>query len=153
MLPWACTVSQIDWNQERISSRSLEYLLYKCGGYFINAHRALDDAEGVLGLLLGNFPFTETPVFKTLLEKSDEMTSKISAIGAPFDKKDILKQRGYRWFDGANNGGKGWWTNVPKHLEQDELSYLAKEIYPGGNTESVVVSRIDAYARFSVRDA
>ena len=153
-LPWACTVLQIDWTaKERISSRSLEYLLYKCGGYFINAHRALDDAEGVLGLLLGSFPVTETPIFKTLLEKSDEMTAKISAIGAPFDKKDALKQRGYRWNDGTNNGNKGWWTNVPQHLEQDELAYLAKEIYPGGNTESVVVSRIDAYSRFSVRDS
>lgn len=151
-LPWACTISQLDWNQERISSRSLEYLLYKCGGYFINAHRALDDAEGVLGLLLENFPVTRMPIFKTLLEKANEMSSKISAIGAPFDKKDILKQRGYRWNDGNNNGVKGWWTNVPQHLEEDELAYLAKEIYPGANTESVVVSRIDAYARFSVRE-
>jgi DNA polymerase-3 subunit epsilon len=152
-LSWACTVSQIDWTaKERISSRSLEYLLHKCGGYFINAHRALDDAEGVLGLLLGTFPVTETPIFKTLLEKSSEMTAKISAIGAPFDKKDVLKQRGYRWSDGANNACKGWWTSVPQHLEEDELAYLAKDIYPGGNTESVVVSRIDAYARFSVRE-
>ena len=152
-LPWACTVSQIDWAKERISSRSLEYLLYKCGGYFINAHRALDDAEGVLGLLLGTFPVTETPIFKALLEKAEEMTAKICAVGAPFDKKDILKQRGYRWNDGANNGCKGWWTSIPQHLEQDELTYLAKEIYPGGNTASVDINRIDAYARFSVRES
>jgi DNA polymerase-3 subunit epsilon len=126
---------------------------YKCGGYFINAHRALDDAEGVLGLLLGTFPVTETPIFKTLLEKSDEMTAKICAVGAPFDKKDILKQRGYRWNDGSVCGCKGWWTSLPQHLEQDELAYLAKEIYPGGNTSSVDINRIDAYARFSVREA
>ena len=80
------------------------------------------------------------------------MTSKICAVGAPFDKKDILKQRGYRWNDGSNNGCKGWWVNVPHHLEQDELTYLAKEIYPGGNTGSVNINRIDAYARFSVRE-
>ena len=65
-LPWACTVSQIDWYLERISSRNLEFLLYKCGGYCINAHRALDDAEGLLGLLLGNLPVSETPIFKAL---------------------------------------------------------------------------------------
>ncbi|MDD2338194.1 MAG: 3'-5' exonuclease, partial [Geobacteraceae bacterium] len=40
-IPWACTVSQNNWQAERISSRTLEYLLYKCGGYCINAHRAL----------------------------------------------------------------------------------------------------------------
>jgi len=151
-MPWACSVSQIDWYLERISSRNMEFLLFKCGGYCINAHRALDDAEGLLGLLLGYLPVSETSIFKALLEKSGEMTSKICAVGAPFDKKDILKQRGYRWNDGSNNGCKGWWVNVPHHLEQDELAYLAKEIYPGGNTGSVAINRIDAYARFSVRE-
>jgi DNA polymerase-3 subunit epsilon len=43
-LPWACSVNQIDWQAERISTRVLEYLLFKFG-LFINAHRALDDAE------------------------------------------------------------------------------------------------------------
>ena len=151
-LPWACTVSQIDWNKERISSRSLEFLLYKCGGYCINAHRALDDADGVLGLLLGTFPVTGTPIFKTLLEKSSELTSKICAVGAPFDKKDMLKRRGYRWNDGSLNGSKGWWINVPQDLEQDELTYLAKEIFPDGNTSSIDINRIDAYERFSIRE-
>jgi DNA polymerase III subunit epsilon len=151
-LPWACTVSQIDWSKERIGTRVLEYLLYKCGGYSIKAHRALDDAEGVLGLLLGAFPVTGTSIFKKLLERSLEVTSKIYAVGAPFATKDILKQRGYRWNDGADNGCKGWWVDVPQPQEQDEMRYLAQEIYPGGNTRSVAVTRIDAYARFSIRE-
>ena len=151
-IPWACTVSQIDWSQERVSSRSLEYLLYKCGGYSIKAHRALDDAEGVLGLLLGEFPVTGTPIFRRLLEKAWEVTSKICAVGAPYGKKDDLKQRGYRWNDGADNGCKGWWVDVPQHQEQAEMTYLAKEIYPGGNTKSVDIGRVDAYERFSVRE-
>ena len=81
------------------------------------------------------------------------MTSRICAVGAPYDKMDILKQRGYRWNDGSNGGCKGWWADVPQHLEQNELKYLAKEIYPGGNTASIDINRIDAYARFSVREA
>ena len=151
-LPWACTVSQVDWQKERIGSRVLEYLLYKCCGNTINAHRALDDAEGLLGLLLGKLPVSGEPVFKALLDKSGEMTSRICAVGAPFDKKDILKQRGYRWNDGAMNGCKGWWVNVPRDQEEGELTYLANEIYPGGNTGNVDIGRIDALARFSVRE-
>lgn len=152
-LPWACTVSQLNWQAERLSSRALEFLLYKCGGYCINAHRALDDAEGVLGLLLANLPVSGKNIFATLLETSTDLTSKIYAVGAPFDKKDILKQRGYRWNDGVAGGCKGWWINVPEELEKDEMTYLSSEIYPGGNTKSVEVNRIDAYARFSIREA
>ena len=151
-MPWACTVAQIDWSKERISSRTLEYLLYKCGGYSIKAHRALDDAEGVLGLLVAELPLAGTSIFKKLLERSGEVTSKIYAVGAPFAKKDILKQRGYRWNDGADNGCKGWWVDVPQQLEKDEMSYLAREIYPGGTTKGVEINRVDALARFSVRE-
>lgn len=139
-------------NKERISSRTLEYLLYKCGGYTINAHCAQDDAEGLPGLLLGNFPVTERPIFRALLEKSEELTSRICAVGAPYHKKEILKQRGYRWNDGSGNGCKGWWTEVPQYLEPDELGYLSREIYPDGNSGSVDIKRIDAYTRFSVRE-
>lgn len=151
-LPWACSVSQLDWQMERISSRSLEYLLFKCGGYYINAHRALEDAEGVLGLLLGRLPISGTSIFKSLLEKSGETTSKIFAVNAPYDKKDILKQHGYRWNDGTRGDCKAWWTAIPYVEEQEELDFLAQEIYPGGNTDSVVISRIDALSRFSVRE-
>lgn len=151
-LPWACTVSQINWQAERISSRTLEYLLYKCGGYCINAHRALDDTEGLLGLLLGRLPVSDIPIFKALLEESGVVTSKICAVGAPFDKKDVLKHRGYRWNDGSRGGSKGWWVTVARDHETEELAFLAQEIYPGGNTSPVEISRIDAYSRFSVRE-
>ncbi|MGA7826764.1 MAG: 3'-5' exonuclease [Geobacteraceae bacterium] len=151
-LPWACTLSQINWQEERLSSRTLEFLLYKCGGYCINAHRALDDTEGLLGLLLGRLPLSDTPIFKALLEESLGVTSKICAVGAPFDKKELLKQRGYRWNDGSRGGNKCWWVTVPRDHEAEELDFLAEEIYPGGNTSSVEINRIDAYSRFSVRE-
>jgi DNA polymerase-3 subunit epsilon len=150
-LPWACSVNQIDWQAERISTRVLEYLLFKFG-LFINAHRALDDAEGVLGILLGKLPVSKTSVFKALLNTYDEVSSKISAVGAPFDKKDILKLRGYRWNDGSQGGCKAWWTSVPSVLENEELAWLASEIYFDGSTDRVEINRINAVDRFSVRE-
>lgn len=149
---WACSMAQINWQAERITARSLEYLLYKCGGWCINAHRAMDDAEGLLGLLLGNLPVSGAPIFKALLDRANETTSRVYAVGAPFDTKDLLKQRGYRWNDGSTGGCKAWWRDVPQRSEQEELAYLAQEIYPGGNTASVAISSIDAYSRFSVRE-
>jgi DNA polymerase-3 subunit epsilon len=149
-VPWACTVNQIDWQAERISTRVLEYLLFKFG-WFINAHRALNDAEGVLGLLLENLPLSGLPVFKTLLENYEGVTAKICAVGAPFDKKDILKHRGYRWNDGSQGSCKSWWISVPGDCENDELTWLAREIYSRG-TDSVEISRINAVDRFSIRE-
>jgi DNA polymerase-3 subunit epsilon len=151
-LSWACSMTQIDWQAERISARSLEYLLFKCGGWCINAHRAMDDAEGLLGLLLGYLPVSGVPIFKALLAKAGETTSRVYAVGAPFDTKEILKQRGYRWNDGSAGGCKAWWRDVPRDAEQAELAFLAAEIYPGGNTRSVQISRVDARARFSARE-
>lgn len=151
-VPWACTVCQIDWGAERISSRTLEFLLFKTASLTINAHRALDDAEGVLGLLLERLPVSGTPIFKALLAKANEVSSRLFAVAAPFDKKDLLKERGYRWNDGSGGGSKAWWRDVPAHAEKDELAYLASEIYPRGNTSQVQITRFDAYARFSVRE-
>lgn len=150
-IPWACTMSQLDWTAERIASRSLEYLLYRCGGFCINAHRALDDAEGVLGLLLGHLPLSGRPAFSILLETSAEPAARIYATRAPFDRKKLLKQRGYRWNDGAS-GNKGWWIDVPSGQEDNELAYLAREIYLGGDTSNVEIKQIDAFARFSTRE-
>lgn len=149
---WGCSVSQVNWQAERISSRTLEYLLYKCGGWCFNPHRAMDDADGLLGLLLGQLPVSSTPIFKELLETANKTTSRISAVAAPFDKKDLLKQRGYRWNDGSKGGAKAWWRDVNQDAEREEVRFLAEKIYSGGNTKMVEISRIDAYSRFSVRE-
>lgn len=144
-------MSQIDWAAEFITSRTLEYLLYKCGRRFIDAHRALNDSDGLLGLLLENLPNSGKPVFATLLEKARERSSRLHAIGAPYDMKDVLKGRGYRWQDAANGKPKYWWREVPETSEAEELHFLAENVFPGGNTESVTITRIDALSRFSQR--
>ena len=150
-VPWACFMTQVDWKAELISTRVLEYLFYKFG-WFINAHRALDDAEGLLGILLDTLPVSRVPAFIALLESYDQVSARISAVGAPFDKKYLLKERGYRWNDGAQGGAKAWWTVVPGDREGEELSWLASEVYPDGYTDGVEISRINALDRFSVRE-
>lgn len=150
-VPWACTVTQVDWQAERLQARSLEYLLYKFG-WCINAHRALDDAEGVLGLLLERLPASERPVFATLLENSAAAITRLYAVNAPFDKKDLLKQRGYRWSDGSSGTPRSWWISIPESREQEECGFLAKEVYPGGRIDSVEIRRVSPVDRFSIRE-
>ena len=150
-IPWACSLMQIDWQAERLQARSLEYLLFKFG-WCINAHRALDDAEGVLGLLLDSLPQSGTPVFRALLERAGESVSRLYAIGAPFDKKDLLKQRGYRWHDGVDGKPKCWWTTVAESQEQEELSFLSKEVYGTVIPAPVECHRVGPLGRFSLRE-
>ena len=87
-----------------------------------------------------------------LLERYDEVTAKVCAVGAPYEKKDALKQRGYRWNDGAQGGCKAWWISVPGDMEREELAWLANEVYPRGITDSVEITRVDALDRFSIRE-
>ncbi len=149
-LPWACTLAQIDWQKELISSRTLEYLLFRYG-YFIDAHRAVNDAEGLLGLLLERLPRSGTPLFRELLTRAHEITARISAVGAPFDSKELLKQRGYRWNDGADGAPRCWWREVPARDEEQELQFLREQVYPRGDSRSVQVVKVDALQRFSAR--
>jgi len=150
-VPWACTVTQIDWQAERLPARSLEYLLFKFG-WCINAHRALDDAEGVLGLLLEQLPQSGQAVFNVVLAASAVASSRIYAVGAPFDKKELLKQRGYRWSDGSGSTPKCWWISVTEEQEQAELAFLAAQIYPAGGASAVQVRRVGPLDRFSTRE-
>lgn len=150
-MPWACSINQIPWESEGIKTKVLEYLLFKYG-WFINAHRALVDAEGVLGLLMENLPKSGAPVFRVLLDAYCKETSKFYAVNAPYDMKDKLKARGYRWNDGTQGGNKSWYISVPTDLESEELAWLASEIYPGGRTDSVQICRVTAFDRFSVRE-
>jgi len=149
---WACTMEQIEWQREGATARSLDYLLFKIAGlFFPDAHRALNDAEATLGLLMTTLPVSGSTVFQELLDASRETTCRIAAIGAPYDSKEKLKARGYRWRD-IPGKPKGWWKDVAYSTEREEISYLANEIYPGGNTKSVEISRIDASTRFSTRE-
>ena len=97
-------------------------------------------------------PQADSSIFKVVLENSAESITKLYAINAPFDKKDILKQRGYRWSDGSNGTPKCWWISIPESQEKDEFAYLAAEVYPNGRTDSIEIKRISPVDRFSRRE-
>lgn len=149
-LPWACTCFEIDWQAEGLDAKSLEFLLFKFAKC-INAHRALDDAEGVLGLLLETLPVSRVPAMKALLDHASNTACYLYAVDAPFDKKDILKQRGYLWHGGSLMTPKCWWIAIPESSQKDELDFLTQAVYPGGDTRSLVIKRVGALDRFSVR--
>ena len=54
---------------------------------------------------------------------------RIWAEGAPYDLKDQLKQRGYRWDGGGEGRPRAWWVEVDEAFAEAEVAYLEGEIY------------------------
>ncbi|MGO8256624.1 3'-5' exonuclease, partial [Rhizobium ruizarguesonis] len=54
---------------------------------------------------------------------------RIFAEHIPFEMKDHLKARGYRWSDGSDCRLKSWLIEVGEEDLDDELSYLRSDIY------------------------
>jgi DNA polymerase-3 subunit epsilon len=125
---WACTQTEIDWRKHGFGGARLGYLLADIG-YFHNAHRAIDDCHALLEILAHPLPATARSVFAELVDCAGRTKARIWAQGSPFDLKDALKARGYRWNDGSDGRPKSWFIDVDEDKRDAELSYLKKEIY------------------------
>lgn len=104
---WACSMSEIDWRSEGFESTKLAWLLAEAG-YFYDRHRALSDCVALIELLARPLPKSGVLALSALLDKARQPTLRIWAQDAPFDLKDRLKARGYRWSPGDSNKPKSW---------------------------------------------
>lgn len=75
---------------------------------------------------------------------------RIWADGAPFALKDTLKQRGYRWNDGADGNPKSWYFDADADVTEAEPDYLRKEIFQREDVQ-IAVRPITSLDRFSSR--
>ncbi|WP_029874822.1 3'-5' exonuclease [Rhizobium leguminosarum] len=144
---WACSVSEIDWSARGFEGTKLGYLVGQAG-YFHEGHRAVDDCHALLEILDqeqrdGESPFTE------LYRASQRSRIRIFAEHSPFEMKDHLKARGYRWSDGSDGRLKSWWIEVGEEDLGDELSYLRSDIYRWAEAEPPIV-RLTAFDRFKL---
>lgn len=146
---WACSATGIDWKAHGLSGARLAYLLAEYG-LFHDAHRALDDCHAVLEILARNLPGLETSGLEVLLNRARRPQHRIWAIDAPFALKGLLKQRGYRWNDGADGRPKSWYVDADADITDAELNYLRKEIFQREGVD-IVVRPITSLDRFSIR--
>ncbi len=146
--PWACSMSQIPWRDEGLEGGKLEYLAMK-SGFFYDAHRASTDCYAGIELLARNLPKTGRLAMSVLLEEARKSTKRIWAERAPFDFKDILKERGYRWNDGNDGRPKAWNIDISEDGLNSELLFLRDEIYQ--REVDLPITTITARDRFSNR--
>jgi DNA polymerase-3 subunit epsilon len=146
--PWACSLSQVDWGQEGFDGSKLAYLLAGCG-LFHEGHRADEDCRALLEILSRPLPMTGELAFKRLLDTARKPTMRVWAENAPFDFKNSLKARGYRWNDGSDGRPRSWWADLHQEVLETELAYLRAEIYQ--YDADISVRRVTAVDRFSER--
>ncbi|RYE14428.1 MAG: hypothetical protein EOP34_06570 [Rickettsiales bacterium] len=134
---WGCTVKHINWRNENISSAKLEYLAYKYN-VFYEAHRAEIDSLIGIHILAQKLPISGRYALEVLLENINNIYYKIWAEDIPFHKKDILKDRGYRWNNGSNKKPKSWYKIIESKYKEDEIKFLYNNIY-----EKIIDLKID----------
>lgn len=144
-LPWACSLDQIPWEEEGFRGRKLEYLGW-VSGFFYDAHRGEADCRALLELLRRPLPKSGKLAFQRLLEAAAEPALRLWATSSPFETKDVLRERGYRW----DPDRRCWHRVVPKSLAKEESEWLKATVY-GGRPAQIEVEVLDARVRFSGR--
>ena len=147
-MPWACSIEQVPWDQEGVEGRKLSYIAASLG-YFYDAHNAMNDCMAALFLLSLKLPSGKTGLAH-ILDRALQDSRRIWAIDAPFEKKDALKARGYRWNGGEDGRHKAWHREVALDELDAELTYLKAEIYRRDPTPGRM-SKVTPLTRFTTR--
>jgi len=145
-LAWACSFADIPWKAQGRRSAKLESLAQELG-WFYDAHRAEMDCHALLAVLAHDLPHGARTGLAHLLEQAQHPSYRLMATNAPFDSKDVLKARGYRW----SAEQKVWSTRVgDSKALQTEFDWLKEHAY---HQRSVVVQfeKLDAHVRYSGR--
>lgn len=123
---WGCSLKQIDWKKKGFPSPKLD-LLNIYHGFFTESHRALNDADALVHLLSFTDESTKSPYLKEILDNAIKPSIFMVASNSPFESKELLKGRNYRW-DGQN---KYWSKQIPKEHLPTEISWLEEKVYSG----------------------
>ena len=144
---WACSMYDVNWNQEKIESHKLEYIAYKYN-FFYEGHRAIIDCLVGIHILSQELYNSKQLVLKQLLDNAMQPRFKLWAQNAAYEHKDILRARKYKWDIHPTHGFKAWSIELPESQVADEISYLKTEIYR--SKMNIPIDIFDAYSRFSV---
>ena len=146
--PWACSMSQVPWKAEGFDGTRLSHIAAGYG-FFYDAHRAVTDCLAGIEVLSRVLPVSGGLAMSQLLTAARGVSKRVWAVNAPFEMKDDLKARGYRWNDGNDGRPKAWFADIDEDAYQDEVGYLEGEIY--GCEIDLPVTEITAFERFSNR--
>jgi len=147
---WACSFQGINWKAQGLGSAKLEFLCSEFG-WFYDAHRAQVDCHALLRVLSSPLQSDKPDGISTgllqLFKAAENARTVVKAFGSPFETKDKLKARGYRW-DAEN---RVWYTAVKSDEALNaEAEWLKFEVY-SGRSARIGLETQDAWVQFSNR--
>jgi DNA polymerase-3 subunit epsilon len=148
---WACSLEQIPWRDEQLDAQKLGYILNQYGLYH-TGHRASDDCHALLHLLASPLKVSGKPALAALLDNARRATIRLWAKDAPYEAKDTLKARGYRWSDGSDGSHRAWFIDVEEQIVTQEEIFLRQEIFASPAVR-LPSQRLTAKDRFAGRSA
>ena len=83
------------------------------------------------------------------LARARQTSVRIWAEHSPFDLKDALKARGYKWSGGSDGSPRSWYVDVAEDRHPAEIEFLRTEIYQ--REVGVRSQTLTALERFSAR--
>ena len=144
---WACSMHDVNWNQEKVESYKLEYIAYKYN-FFYEGHRAIIDCLVGIHILSQELYNSKELVLKQLLDNAMQPRFKLWAQNAAYVHKDLLRKRKYRWETHPDYGFKAWSIELTESHVAAEIDYLKSEIY--NSKINIPIDIFDAYSRFSM---
>ena len=147
LFSWGCSQKQIDWQREGYGSAKLEFIAYKLG-FFYEGHRALVDCHALAhAVFAAKLASTGESALCKILDTFETPDYVVHATGAPFEAKDLLKERGYRW----DAEDKIWRKSLGgEDGLQEELDWLRASVYRHRPSRVQVESR-DALVKYTDR--
>lgn len=147
---WGCSLNDVPWATFGCRGAKLDYLLFQLCGEFHTGHRAGDDCLATLHVLAMPRDGAATPLTR-LLERARRKTIRVSALGSPIEMKDVLKARGYKWFNGSATRPKTWFKDLDEELVEAEQQWLREHAYGGAANPPWRLDRFSAKERYSER--
>ena len=144
---WACTQRDIDWRALGVGSHALEFLVYRHLRAFFDGHRAVDDCRATLALLATETDDGILPM-RVLLEACRVKRARVCAVYAPFESKDLLRARGYKWTGNEGTPARTWCRELPDADVPAEQQWLREQVYTNGRGEAQV-QPVDLKRRWS----
>jgi len=128
--PLICSMRDCDWAGWGFDGAKADHLLMQAGMFNPVKHRAMDDVISLTNLLTFVTPSGKTALGEAI-DNARRDTWLFEARGLPYDYRQIIKDRGWRW------NGKVWWTEVPHDQREAEEAWYARALKPFSGTPHI----------------